>query len=1584
MKKLRKFFLMMLVVMLVSVLLPVTLNPMVAKASDYTSPEQVRYEYYNWYDNPIGWQILEGETVENGGSIVSVVQEEGEWMQRGTPPSGGASEDHIFRHRLVVTVKNNKPCSEWPGTNTHHGFKIRIWDSGTLKYVDDMRDPLYDYSPGHHWYPSSVDCHFITFCTSYYTSQGGGGDGNKYTREYFQIYINWRCVCNTLPIGSISGYKWADCNENGEWDTWESGLCGWEIKLSKMVGVNWEYQSSATTGTGGEYSFTELGSGTYEVEEVLKTGWVQTYPPDGTYIFTLGAAEAKTGVNFGNHWTGGDICTSGVVESSQGLTKDSQPVLPIRSNPDSALGSPDSTYGQEDTFFSLGYGGHIILEFPDLISGNITVYETTWGQYPPETAEVYASQNGATWLLLGTADNSAGMGGNDPHPTTFTLTTPLKYVKVVDTTDPTPHDGASDAFDLDAVCGRYVCEPPQLGSISGYKYGCDSIYVDIGDETSETQVAMAGWGPMEPATHGGTWGGIAPGNCRVIWDISDDDPEATVTFTLPATLEPGKLKWKSLDGTADDSYEVYVNDTLVYTYEDTEPIDDPEAWYEVSQDISALPEASVVTVRFKATGSKWSGFDTYGQVAFDWIELLHCTRVGLSGWTITLSGDASNSTTTNIDGYYEFTGLSSGSYTVTETLKEGWENCTPISIGIVLGASENSVNNNFCNRELAQEPGSISGYKWADCNEDSEWSGEEVGLANWEIKLFKKVGAEWVEQTSTKTGTGGVYSFTHLEPGEYKVEEVLKTGWTQTFPSTGVYTFTLGAGEAETNVNFGNHWIGENGPQFVGYDDETEGYWQTKYGYCFYVLPNPEWKGSPELHVGPDWYSGHPEQYDYDEGGGRVLKHEVGALDNLDWASMFDFRVFTLNGTCAWAWPSGATTNPDGTVKEENYLDDPNDGGYYAEVGGAQYKPSKGKYFAVVWDSEYFSWEPLIAEVKIKQPGLYQVTFNILNPNNRDLDLWLYVNGDYANPVWSGHQDRWFGDKYLMFMIRTDQADTTVALGSKLTNPGEVANAYISGIFVDCLNCEPDTKVDKTFQLTVNNPENAPAGVTYHAKLSNKADGGSFETEFQLTGGPTLYTGTITDVPPSPPNYDWQIWATWDSSTVLIDSGTESLTEDKTNSAEWTWLLLSISGYKWCDCNEDGEKQDIESGLPNWEIKLYGWDGATWVYQSSTTTSDAPYGTYDFDGLVPGEYRVEETLKAGYKQTYPAPPGYHEITLDTESATNINFGNTNIYNTKTFVLTFHACTHPWKNIDYYGAVRLVGETTWSVVQLSKDDSLFTGEVGGLEDGEYDWKIYTIYSGDEIIITGGTENILNDKKNCFKFGVTSLGITKTVESVTKEDSTYTISGKIIVQNTGHYPAIVTDVKDTIEYKLPQGPDWGSIVPLEFTHNIPDIIPLTGGTYDYSVTFSRDGISSKGWQNLLEITIFNHPDGFHKFHDRASFNLPDNPGLKPTQLKLTVTQYSYGYSELVVLKATLKTTVNASEPIPKQYVLFYIDGNYSARRMTNRNGMAMYYLWMNKGGRTHTAYAVFEGSSEYEASTSNTVTWKEKYSYYRWYW
>ena len=38
--------------------------------------------------------------------------------------------------------------------------------------------------------------------------------------------------------------------------------------------------------------------------------------------------------------------------------------------------------------------------------------------------------------------------------------------------------------------------------------------VDIGDPTSEASHNLYGWGPIEPFTHGGSWGGAV--NCRVI------------------------------------------------------------------------------------------------------------------------------------------------------------------------------------------------------------------------------------------------------------------------------------------------------------------------------------------------------------------------------------------------------------------------------------------------------------------------------------------------------------------------------------------------------------------------------------------------------------------------------------------------------------------------------------------------------------------------------------------------------------------------------------------------------------------------------------------------------------------------------------------------------------------------------------------------------------------------------------------------------------------------------------------------------------------------------------------------------------
>jgi len=70
----------------------------------------------------------------------------------------------------------------------------------------------------------------------------------------------------------------------------------------------------------------------------------------------------------------------------------------------------------------------------------------------------------------------------------------------------------------------------------------------------------------------------------------------------------------------------------------------------------------------------------------------------LSDWEICLNGETC--TTTDKNGYYEFTGLIAGTYTISETMQDGWkQTLAPDEINITSGVS--SQNNNFGNQKLA-------------------------------------------------------------------------------------------------------------------------------------------------------------------------------------------------------------------------------------------------------------------------------------------------------------------------------------------------------------------------------------------------------------------------------------------------------------------------------------------------------------------------------------------------------------------------------------------------------------------------------------------------------------------------------------------------------------------------------------------------------------------------------------------------------------------------------------------------------------------------------------------------------------------
>ncbi|MCK9356124.1 MAG: hypothetical protein M0R22_03100, partial [Dehalococcoidia bacterium] len=74
-----------------------------------------------------------------------------------------------------------------------------------------------------------------------------------------------------------------------------------------------------------------------------------------------------------------------------------------------------------------------------------------------------------------------------------------------------------------------------------------------------------------------------------------------------------------------------------------------------------------------------------------------CSDTGIEGWEITLIGPLEDepvqqhTTLTDENGYYEFAGLTPGTYIVSETPVENWESCTPEDATIVVGPGSGAV-----------------------------------------------------------------------------------------------------------------------------------------------------------------------------------------------------------------------------------------------------------------------------------------------------------------------------------------------------------------------------------------------------------------------------------------------------------------------------------------------------------------------------------------------------------------------------------------------------------------------------------------------------------------------------------------------------------------------------------------------------------------------------------------------------------------------------------------------------------------------------------------------------------------------------
>jgi len=157
----------------------------------------------------------------------------------------------------------------------------------------------------------------------------------------------------------------------------------------------------------------------------------------------------------------------------QGQRKNGTDVLVERSDPNKALGEAEN----DDTlnFVSLGFGGSLVLHFNNYIldgtGDDIAVTETSFGSPSdsnyPEKVEVFASQDGTTWVSLGvgTQDEEFDLDGSG-----LVWAKHLKLVDVSDSSD-SHFPADADGYDIDGVKALHSapaeCSISNSANISG-------------------------------------------------------------------------------------------------------------------------------------------------------------------------------------------------------------------------------------------------------------------------------------------------------------------------------------------------------------------------------------------------------------------------------------------------------------------------------------------------------------------------------------------------------------------------------------------------------------------------------------------------------------------------------------------------------------------------------------------------------------------------------------------------------------------------------------------------------------------------------------------------------------------------------------------------------------------------------------------------------------------------------------------------------------------------------------------------------------------------------------------------------------
>jgi hypothetical protein len=208
-------------------------------------------------------------------------------------------------------------------------------------------------------------------------------------------------------------------------------------------------------------------------------------------------------------------------------------------------------------------------------------------------------------------------------------------------------------------------------------------------------------------------------------------------------------------------------------------------------------------------------------------------ELGIPGWTIYLDLNDNNAldggeptTTTDGTGFYSFTGLPTGYYTVREVNQPNWSQTFPgagqdneyadVLVQYNLQSGNDFLNHNNGGNDggggegCEVNCGSISGTKFNDLDGNGAFDGSDGGISGFIIYVdLNNNGSLDDGEPSATTDGNGNYTITgvpsNIAPG-HVVREIQKSGWIQTFPSdnNGAHIDVVVNNNAVTDIDFGN------------------------------------------------------------------------------------------------------------------------------------------------------------------------------------------------------------------------------------------------------------------------------------------------------------------------------------------------------------------------------------------------------------------------------------------------------------------------------------------------------------------------------------------------------------------------------------------------------------------------------------------------------------------------------------------------------------------------------------------------------------------------------------------------------------